>query len=347
MRKAAHGLGVSKKVEVPLDVLDAWFAPPAEVISAATATGELLRCSPPLHAETLVECLAGHYGISANCIGIGAGSSEIIHRVFGGAIGRRVLLLDPTYSEYRFVAEARGAEVVSVQLEPSNGFRVDLDQVLKSAKSCSDIVIVNPNNPTGQFLTRAQVLDLRAALSEETHLWIDEAYADYCPEGTSVIRDAAEQRGITVIKSLSKCFALGGLRVAFWVGQGAEIVLTPPWVVSNISIQSVKAAIKETEYYNKHWTATVERVASFAERIQSFGLEVHYGHLNCVLIRCPEGQTSAMASTFFLENGISIRTPDGMGDCFGDRWVRISLPSTQDEELVLAVMEKWSQKRPL
>ena len=334
---AHHGKGFSaaeRQNAICLDVLDAWFDPSPGVAKAYLTSLSSISHSPELDSESLRSAMAYKKPLPETCIGLGAGSSEIIHRVFGSRIGATVLVLDPTYSEYRFVASAKGAIVRSFALDPNQGFRITLPALVDAARGCDDVVLVNPNNPTGKYLTREEILGIRESLPAGCRLWIDEAYVDYCPAQTSVEQDASRVENLVVIKSLSKSFGLSGLRVAYWVGVNASSVITPPWAISQPGITCAVAALEDEEYYRPLWTDTVRRAEAFSEQLRKFGFETWAGSLNSVLLQLPDGIHAESFAHRLLEKGLVLRTPEGMGEVLDNRFLRISLPTIALEPLV-------------
>ena len=114
------------------DVLDAWFPPaPGVLIALGEHLDWALRTSPPTHCEGLVAEISTVRGIPAQSIVPGAGSSDLIFRAFTRWLARDacVLLLDPTYGEYRHVLEqVIGCQVERCELDPATGYRLDLEQ---------------------------------------------------------------------------------------------------------------------------------------------------------------------------------------------------------------------------
>jgi len=111
MRIAPHGKGDAgtNADVIAADVLDAWFDPSPAVIAAYGEAARLIGSSPDPGCRPLIEAIARAKGLPKEAISLGAGSSEIIHRVLPAlARGGKVVLLDPTYSEYGFLLEAIG-----------------------------------------------------------------------------------------------------------------------------------------------------------------------------------------------------------------------------------------------
>ena len=146
-----------KKSIVNADVLDAWFPPsPTAVNALREHLPWLMRTSPPTQSEGLRRAIARHRRVSEENILPGAGSSDLMHLAFLQWLKRnsRVLLLDPMYGEYVHIFErVIGCLVDRIVLQRRDSYVVDLEELGAQAKLGYDlIVLVNPNNPTGQHI---------------------------------------------------------------------------------------------------------------------------------------------------------------------------------------------------
>lgn len=204
---------------IPADVLDAWFPPAPDVLRIFERHAETLsKCSPPVDGIGLKDAIAQSRVIDTSNISVGAGSSFLIFQAMRQWITQtsRVLILDPMYGEYAHVlTQVIGCEVRTLQLSRSNGYRLDVDQLVDQGKHVDWVVIVNPNSPTGSHVPAS---DLRSAINRLpscVNVWIDEAYIDYVGPDQSLEQFASDRDNVVVCKSLSKCFALSGLRVAY------------------------------------------------------------------------------------------------------------------------------------
>jgi histidinol-phosphate/aromatic aminotransferase/cobyric acid decarboxylase-like protein len=240
------------------DVLDAWFPPAPSVLAALTEDLPwLLRTSPPTACEGLVSAVERERGLPAGSVLPGAGSSDLIYRAFGAWLtpASRVLLLDPTYGEYAHVCEqVIGCTVERMLLDRDDGYRLDPERLAQRLGTAYDLVVlVNPNNPTGQHLSRADLVGALDALPPATRCWIDEAYIDYAGPDQSLEAFAAASPNVFVCKSLSKAYALSGLRAAYLVGDPEALAelrrLTPPWAVSLPAQVAAVQALAAHEYH--------------------------------------------------------------------------------------------------
>lgn len=331
--KAPHGKGRSaadRADVISCDVLDAWFDPSPLAIEAFATTGLAMRSSPEVDGQPLVHAISDVRGVPTGCVTLGAGSSEIIHRVLPRLMGAGpAVVLDPTYSEYPFLLEREGLEVRRVPVTAATEFRLSMPALLEVCDGASLAVLVNPNSPTGMALTREQLLQVRGALPAGAVLWVDETYVDLAPPGTSVEQDAARLDGLYVLKSLSKAYALSGIRAAYLVcGPEAATQLqarTPPWIIGTSAMAAAVAAVRDVGYYSAKWAETGSLVASFTASLRAAGLRATSGHLGAVLVEAPAGRTASAWAASLADAGLIVRTPEGMGEALGDRYVRISI----------------------
>lgn len=302
-----------------------------------------MRTSPDTQGLPLIDAIAEHRKLDSSCISLGAGSSEIIHRVLPMLFGKGpAVILDPTYSEYGFVFSRDGIAIHRYRLKPEDDFKIDVTALIEFCQAASIVVLVNPNNPTGQALSRSQILRIRDELPQRTTLWVDEAYVDYCPAGTTVEHDASKIDGLYVLKSLSKAYALSGIRAAYLTctPKAANEIKrrTPPWIIGTSAQRAGCAALGDTAYYKRRWIETADRLDAFANALRDIGLIVHAGRINAVLIQSPLGSTGTDWAKSLRDHGLIVRTPEGMGEVLADNFIRISLPPPALESTVLAII---------
>jgi histidinol-phosphate/aromatic aminotransferase/cobyric acid decarboxylase-like protein len=285
------------------DVLDAWFPPAPAVLE--TLEGHLpwlLRTSPPTQAGGLVRTIAKVRRVPDECVLVGAGSSDLIYRAFREWLSpaSRVLLLDPTYGEYAHVCEnVVGCEADRFRLRREQGYRVDLRELSDRLDADYDLlVIVNPNNPTGQSIPSDDLARFLDEVPEQTRVWIDEAYLEYTSQ-PSLERFAAVKSNVIVCKSMSKVYALSGARAAYLVGR-PELISelrrwTPPWSVSLPAQAAAIGAMESPDYYARRYAETNELRVELARGIAAIDphIDVVVGLGNYVLFHLPtDGHTA-------------------------------------------------------
>ena len=276
------------------DVLDAWFPPAPGVLEALK--GELpwlARTSPPTHCEGMIKAIAEARQLSAENIVPGSGSSDLIFRALGSWLTShsQVLMLDPCYGEYGHVCEeVIGCQVHRLPLDSHNDFKVQTKLLAQELRKPWDLVIlIHPNNPTGQHMDRSEMAALLNEIPKTTRCWIDEAYIEYTGTDQSLESLAANSSNIFVCKSFSKVYALSGMRAAYLTGPIEEMArlrrLTPPWVVSLPAQLSAIKALEDPAYYQSCYQEThILREELAQDLVQHFpGSQLCTGVANWVL----------------------------------------------------------------
>jgi len=335
---------------VNADVLDAWFPPaPAVLETLAEHLPALVRTSPPTQADGLVRRIAAARGVPPECVLPGAGSSDLIFLAFRQWLRRdsRALLIDPCYGEYAHVLEkVVGCRVERLTLRREEGFA--LGPVRLAARLREEghdlVVLVNPNSPTGHHVPRAA---LEAALREApptTRVWVDETYVDYAGEDASLEPFAAASENVVVVKSMSKAYALSGLRCAYLVACPHALeelrALTPPWAVSLPAQVAAVRALESAAWYRERWRETRALRESLARGLErTLGAEVVPGVANFVLLLLREdGPTAAELCAAARDRGVHLRDASGMGTTLGPFALRVAVKDEPTNARVLRVL---------
>jgi histidinol-phosphate/aromatic aminotransferase/cobyric acid decarboxylase-like protein len=229
------------------------------------------------------------------------------------------------YCEYRHLAE----NVSRCRVEYAKDGHVDYPE------ATFDLVVkVNPNNPTG----RAELAEtLLSQVPPARRILVDEAYRDYFGDDYSLEQQAARSSGIFVLKSMSKGFALSGLRVAYLVGPPEEIKelahWSPPWAVGLSAQIAAVRALESPDYYAQKYADTKVLVADLAAKMANRGHDV-VGGVNWILVRV---ESAEKVTRQCRDKGLFIRNAGLTAPSYGDEWVRIAVPRPEIEA------EFWSR----
>jgi histidinol-phosphate/aromatic aminotransferase/cobyric acid decarboxylase-like protein/GNAT superfamily N-acetyltransferase len=305
---------------ISADVLDAWFPPaPAVLAVLAESLEPMARMSPPMYADQLRDAIAAARGIDPASVLPGAGLSDLIFRALPGWVdaSSRVLLIEPQYGEYRHVLQTViGCQVDGVVVDPKESRHAarDFRGVQDHFRGGYDfIVLVNPNNPLGYRIPAPQLVEILSETPPGTVVWVDETYADFAGADTSVERFAATSHNVVVGKSMSKSYALSGLRVGYLCGP--EHLLNglwrrvPPWSISRPAQLAAIAALASSDYYVDRYDETARLRAEFEDELSRLpGLTPRRGTANFVFCDLLEGEADAATLTERArERGLYIR----------------------------------------
>jgi histidinol-phosphate/aromatic aminotransferase/cobyric acid decarboxylase-like protein/GNAT superfamily N-acetyltransferase len=332
------------------DVLDAWFPPSPRVIEVINShLPWLMRTSPPTHSEGMRDAIARFRGVPSENILPGAGSSDLIYLAFRQWLtsSSRVLILDPTYGEYVHVLEnVIRCHVERIMLSRCNQYAVDLDELQSQIKRGYDLVVlVNPNNPTGQHIPRIHLERILRDVPLKTRVWIDEAYIDYVAADESMERLAAQSESVLVCKSMSKVYALSGMRAAYLCGpmhQLAELIpWTRPWAVSLLAQVAAVRALEDPDYYAEKYAQTHFHREKLIRALRSLGIEeIVPGRANFVMCHLePDHPTAAALIQGTRESGVFLRDVASMGTNLGARALRIAVKDQESSQIVLDTLK--------
>ncbi len=330
------------------DVLDAWFPPAPSVLEAITThLSWMLRTSPPTACEGVLAALAESRGVTPLNLLPGAGSSDLMFRVLPRWLTpqSRVLLLDPTYGEYAHLFEkVIGCHVQRLPLCRGQDFAVPLRELASALREPRDLVVlVNPNSPTGQFLPRAELKILLRGVPPATRVWVDETYLEYVGADQSCEPLAASSSNIFVCKSLSKVYALSGVRAAYLCGASSEIetlrAFTPPWALSLPAQIAVVRALQSQAYYEARWNETHHLRQQLQADLEALGWDVIPGCANFLLCHLPDHQPEAEILILQCrQHHLYLRNAAPMSQHLGSRALRITVKDAATNARMLEIL---------
>ena len=343
-----------KDTIINADVLDAWFPPAPGISAALNAHLEwLLRTSPPTGCEGLIRNIARARGLKPINILPGGGSSDLIFRAMPHWLSRtsNALILDPTYGEYAHVLEqVIGATVDRLPLLRENKYEVDLDRLQRALADGYDLVVlVNPNSPTGRHIPRQALEAVLRHAPRQTRVWVDETYTDYVGPNESLEQFAAQSENVIVCKSMSKAYALSGVRVAYLCAGAHQLealrALTPPWVVSLPAQLAASLAFQDSGYYATRYAETHELRTQLSEQLQSLGWEIIPGTANFLLCHLPQsGPPAEQLIQECRRHGLFLRNAATMGSQLGPRAIRIAVKDAETNARMLRIINAAQER---
>ena len=333
---------------IDADVLDAWFDPAPQVVHALQrCLPFVLKTSPPTRGEGLCRVIARTRSVPEDSVLPGAGSSDLIFAALRGWVtpSSRVLILDPMYAEYAHLLErVIGARVDRLVLSRADGYQLEPQHLAHALEGRYDwVVLVNPNSPTGRHLPRRQLEQLLTEAPDMTRFWIDETYVDYAGEGQSLEPYAAASSNVVVVKSMSKAYALSGVRAAYVCGPPSLVREArrwcPPWAVSLPGQIAACEALACLDYYRSRWEETAGLRDELHAGLEAQGWDVVPGCANFLLCHLPRSAPDAAQSVAMLRaKGLLIRDATSMGTALGRRAVRIAVKDRATNQRVLATL---------
>lgn len=312
------------------------YPPSTRVIEAIGAAAAGLQRYPDPMADSFRRAAAQSLGLPGPEYVLGGnGSDEILTLLVRAFVGEGQLLRlpYPSYILYRTLAEIQGACWQQVPFD--EGWQLpaalsDYDDTLRL------VFLPNPNSPSGTAASPGDIARLADALP--CPLIVDEAYADFAEE--NCLRLVEGNENIIVTRTLSKSYALAGLRFGFCVAQPhviAELTkIKDSYNCDALSIAAATAAISDTEWLAKNRAAVIATRSQMNERLQELGFRVTPSQANFVWCTHPDKS----AEELFLglkENQILVRYmrfPD-----WGDG-LRITVGTDEQTDACMTVLRR-------
>ena len=301
----------------------AYGASPAAIVAGIEAISGIERYSEAA-GTALANAIARHFGLNPDGIVCGFGSDDLLARTARTFLspGDELIYSANGYQKFPNYAFANGADAVAAA---DKDFTADVDSILSCVNAHTRVVMIaNPDNPTGTYLSGKEIRRLHAGLPDNVLLVLDSAYLEYV-EADDYENPAGlveETHNVIMTRTFSKIYGLAGMRLG-WAYAPAEIAdllrrvgITFP--VSGPAYSSALAALQDTDHTAHVYAETVRVRRWFAEALDENGLVVHPSQANFVLATFPDpGRSGRMAYDYLLENGIAARrfTTPNFTDC--------------------------------
>lgn len=215
---------------------------------------DLIRFYPDTETRQLRDLVAKQEAIDGSSILFGNGATALLHLIPRALKPRSAVVLDPSFSEYSSALERAGCKIRRLSLRPETGFQLDRDALLKilHRKRPNLVVLGNPNNPTGTTIPRRSLSELIDACSaHQICLVVDESFIDFTPHPSRVF-EASKRPGLVVVRSLTKFWALAGLRIGYLVAHKALVEQLSagcePWSVNTLASVAAAESLRDLAY---------------------------------------------------------------------------------------------------
>lgn len=272
--------------------------PPATVLEAMRAALDapaVLTTYPDLEQAELKSCIAASAGVEVSAIVVANGFVPLLESALRTLSVRRCLLPVPAFGEYRRTLERVGVAVTPYPATQESRFDYDPGRFIAAFETglYDCILLANPQNPTGALCGRAVILEIiRAAARVNVQVLLDEAFIDYVPEH-SVADQVSHFKTLTVFRSVTKFYAIPGLRVAYAISDPATTVRLnshlAPWPVTTLAAIGVCAGLRDSRYAKETLLTNREDRGRLLEQLQELGLQTYPSAANFLLFRLPSG----------------------------------------------------------
>lgn len=215
---------------------------PEEVKAAIKDNLSVICDYPDVSYLKLKKAIASYTGAEAESILVGNGSTELISTYIKTLSPKESIIISPAYSEYQRELEIAGSSITLFPLKEEEGFVLDLKALKELVTDKTGLVVLcNPNNPTGSYVTEEKLRELLTCLrTHGAYLMVDETYIEFADDvkTVSAMPLTREFENLFIIRGTSKFFACPGLRLGYSACSDSELrekaaAFKDPWSVNS------------------------------------------------------------------------------------------------------------------
>ena len=341
---AGLSLFKSRKSPIKLSANESALGPSPKAVKSYSSVGKGFVRYPDSDGTYFRKVLAKKFKLKRDRIILGSGSDQIFELICKLFLNKGDEVVVPEYSFiiYRIYSRMFGARV---RYAKEDNFSASVDSIMNCVNKKTKIVfLANPNNPTGTYLNKTEVLKLRKKLRSDILLVIDDAYFEYIkdPDYASGIDLFSKSKNVIITRTFSKIYGLAGLRIGWGYGPKKIIKklyeIKPPFNVSRPALFAATQAVLDTKWLNKaiqHNSFWAEKIFSVIEEI---GISTNRTNVNFFLLNFDFVNKSASQVFNKLANsGILVRQMDVYGI---KNSLRVTIGNSKENKKFISVLRK-------
>lgn len=303
--------------------------PPAFVEARWRTLYPLIQRYPDPDGEPFLTKVAAFHQVAKETILLGNGASELFSVVARRYAGKRVIIVHPTFSEYERTLRAAGADIVPILVTDFIHYTLPMDVLKQEMEKADALYICTPNNPTGVLPKKEDLLALvEHGRSVSCELVIDEAFMDWVDEAYSLIHHCAQNPHVIVVRSMTKMYAIPGLRLGYLVTHPSIVSalkdMLPHWNLNAFALVIGAGCLDEQQYCQQAIAYATTQRERLHHYLQENDCQVTNSVTNYVCFRLPQGQQADSFFTYCLGQGVVLRHTKNFQGLQGE-WFRIGI----------------------
>jgi histidinol-phosphate aminotransferase len=311
------------------------------VAKAIASSADKAHLYPDDSMYELKDALANKYDVESSNIIIGAGSDQVLEFISRAFLNEdnSILMSQVTFAMYEIYAKQMGAKIIKT---PSYQHRVD--EFLSAIKEHNPkvVYICTPNNPTGDAISKDDVLEIIRSVDKDTLVVVDGAYMEYASAKDEKYaispKDLINFSNVIYLGTFSKAYGLGGMRVGYGIANTNIInilsKMRPPFNISTLSLLSAIEAIKDDSFVEQSISLHQEEIKRYEEFAKSHNIEYIDSYTNFITYIFNDNLDSSKISNALLKKGVIIRNLAS----YGMNAVRITVGTQKQNERLFEVL---------
>ncbi len=328
-----------KKNVVKLSANESALGMSSKVLKVLQSKNYKISKYPDSKAIDLRKLISSKFKCDFNKIICGSGSDEVIQMICQLFLksGDEVIVPQYSFLMYRIYASIVGAKVV---FSKEKKFRISVENIIKKVNKKTKIVfIANPNNPTGTYLGKKELINLRKKLNNKILLVIDDAYDEYMKDknyssGLSIFKN---KKNVFILRTFSKIYGLASLRVGWGYGDKKIIdalnMIKPPFNVNKIAQLCAIESLKDSKFITKSVKHNLFWSKKIKNSLEQFNIFCNKVSANFLLLNFDKCKLSANnVEKKLLKQGMILRDTKtyGIKNC-----LRLTIGNNSENKLFL------------
>lgn len=304
---------------------------------------------PDETAEPLRSRLANEHHISAENVVVGNGASELLMCLGRFYERQKVLIIHPSFSEYERTLKQSHVETVSIIVEDIITYQLPMEKIKTQMSTASALYICSPNNPTGVVI-RKHILEelILHGMAVNCDVVVDEAFMDWTDEFESVVSLTNKYPNLFVLHSMTKMYALAGIRLGYLLGQKAQEIqrFLPHWNVNQLAVELGIRCLEEQEFKEM----SKQSITSIREDLKQFLINndctVTNSQANFLSFQLPKEWDTKSFYFDLIRKGIVLRHTENFKGMNGN-WLRIAIKDQQSMEMFKRGFQQYAKDNNL
>lgn len=293
IREAAALLGITEQQIVDFSANINPLGMPDSLKHALGDNLQLAQRYPDVEYSQLHAALAHHHQIPPSWLLAGNGETESLFTLVNALKPRRAMLVIPGFAEYRRALRNIDCTIVEFALQEATGWQLNESLLPALTPDLDCLFLCTPNNPTG-LLPPPELITAIATRCRDNGitLIVDEAFIDFIPDEPGLIPLLAQNRHIWVLRSLTKFYAIPGLRLGYLVNSDPQAIALlreqqMPWSVNAFAALAGERVLSDVAYQQATWQWLTDEGPRFYQALSQFtGLTVYPGRANYLFLHC-------------------------------------------------------------
>lgn len=299
---------------------------------------------PDSEAKELIRALAQKELLSEQHIFVGNGASQCIDLLARLFSGKRIGIVEPTFSEYRRACLANGCTVKSVCSTEESGWMYETSALVDLLEQVDVLFLCHPNNPTGTAMGKKELYALVQAADERgKFVVVDEAFYHFWDGGYTTLPWLSSFSHLIVVRSLTKIYHLAGARIGY-VAANETIVeklktVQPSWSVSQLAQQLALHFLPMNELVEHTRLMIARERQRVAAVLREAGYYVSPSVVNFYLLRPLQKPIEPLLYDLLKEGIVPRHTMNFQG--LNGRYLRFSVKTTEENDRLLSFLARW------